>query len=319
MPLGILSGMLESGMQFASDKVARQENYEYWKKEQDKVFSQNQTAERNAVKNRADALRLAGLNPALAGNASPLSVGSAPMMNIASDMDIKANSKFPELALMSSQKDLIDEEARAKRIQNNRDDTEDKAAAQTLKSYARAMLDDIGPDGDPVATSYWTNVAERPDSSFNVGDVNAEMRFKDLLNKHVDSVSNLYAKQYANYMYKNYMKGKMPQLELKIKKNEARNLFKKVGEIEAHTALLDQQKLLTEAQRKQVKANINKLIREAQAIYHDDLIALWKDGDAEALGVKAGAYAGDKIVNFAGEIAKSYLQKDKSKKFPNSR
>lgn len=318
MPLGILSGMLQSGMQFASDKVARQENYDYWKKAQDRTFTQNQTAERNAVRNRAEALRLAGLNPALAGNASPLSVGSAPMPSTASTMDLKASSKLPELALLKSQKNLIDEEAREKRIENNRKDTEDKAAAQTLKSYARAMLDDIGPDGDPVAISYWTNVAERPDSSFNVGDVNAEMRFKDLLNKHIDSVANLYAKQYANYMYKQYLKGKMPQLELKLKKNEVRNLFKKVGEIEAHTALLDQQKLLTQAQRKEIKAAINKLIREAQAIYHDDLVALWKDGDAEALAVKAGAYAGDKIVSFAGEIAKSYLQKDKSKKFPHS-
>lgn len=317
MPLGILSGMLQSGMQYASDKVARQENYDYWKKAQDRTFTQNQTAERNSVRNRAEALRLAGLNPALAGNASPLSVGSAPMPSTASQMDLKASSNLPELALLESQRNLIDEQAREKRIENDRREHEDKSAGQSVKSYARVCLDELGEDGDPVDIAYWTNVLERPDSSFNVGDINAEMRFKDLVNKKVDSIANLYAKRYANYMYSTYMKGQMPTLELKLKKNEVRNLFKKVGEIEAHVALLDQQRLLTKAQRKEVKARIDKLMQETKSIYHDDLVALWENKDVEALGIKAGEKAGEAILDVLGEVAKSRLGK-KNIKFPSS-
>ena len=316
MPFGILSGAIKSGLDYGFSKLARQENYDIWKRSNDRMFAQQQKAEQLSVRNRAEGLKMAGLNPSLAGQSSPMAIGAAPMPSTQAHADFKMDSKMPELALMQAQKENLEEEARSKRIDNDNKEHENAGAGEALKSYAGYVLEDSKLS--PEQKSYWELILNKPDSAFNVGDINAEMRFRDLVNKNVDTTANAYAKSYSNYMYTAYMQGKMADLDLKLKANQAAELFSKIGEIQANTALLEAKKDLTEKEKEEITARTNKAILEAQKIYHDDLVALFRDEEWQALGVKAAEKAIDDLPGIIDMFQRSKKRAKKSDKFPES-
>ena len=316
MPFGILSGLLDAGMDYGLSKIARQENYDYWKRSNDRMFAQQQKAEQLSVRNRAEGLKMAGLNPSLAGQSSPMPIGSAPMPSTQSHADIKMDSKMTELALLQAQKENVEEEARSKRLDNDNKEHENAGAGEAIKSYAGFVLQDS--DLSPEQKAYWQLVLDKPSSAFNVGDINAEMRFKDLITKNVDTTANAFAKSYSNYMYDAYSKGKMADLDLKLKANQAEELFAKIGEIQANTALLEAKTDLTAKEKDEIAARTNKLILEAQKIYHDDLVALFRDEQWQALGVKAAEKAIDDLPQIIDMFQRSKKRSEKSPKFPES-
>lgn len=316
MPFGILSGILNTGMEYAMSDIARQENYDYWKRSNDRMFAQQQKAEQLSVRNRAEGLKMAGLNPSLAGQSSPMAIGSAPMPSTQAHSNVKLDSKMTELALLQAQKENIEEEARSKRLDNDNKEHENAGAGEAIKSYAGFVLQD--PDLSPEQKAYWQLVLDKPNSAFNVGDINAEMRFKDLITKNVDTTANAFAKSYSNYMYDAYMKGKMADLDLKLKANQAEELFAKIGEIQANTALLEAKTDLTAKEKDEIAARTNKLILEAQKIYHDDLVALFRDEQWQALGVKAAEKAIDDLPQIIDMFQRSKKRSKKSAKFPES-
>lgn len=316
MPFGILSGILDSGMDYGMSKIARQENYDVWKKSNDRMFAQQQRAEQLSVRNRAEGLKMAGLNPSLAGQSSPMAIGSAPMPSTQSHSGIKMDSKMTELALLQAQKENVEEQTRGARIDNDNKEHENAGAGEALKSYAGYVLQD--PNLSPEQKAYWELILDKPNSAFNVGDINAEMRFKDLITKNVDTTANAYAKSYSNYMYTAYMNGKMADLDINLKVNQVQELFAKIGEIQANTALLEAKKDLTEKEKEEIAARTNKLILEAQKIYHDDLVALFRDEQWQALGVKAAEKAIDDLPQIIDMFQRSKKGSSKSPKFPES-
>lgn len=318
MPLGILSGLMKTGMESGLAKEARRENNQYWNENQDKLFMQQQKAEQLTVRNRAEALRMAGLNPSLAGQASAMAVGSAPQQNIQAHAEFGFDSKFGELALMAAQKDLLEQQAREKKIDNDRKEHEDSSSGQSMKSYANYVLNDPNIELNDEQKAYWTLISERPEASFNVGDINAEMKFRDLISKNVDTTANAYAKAYSNYMYQAYLKGDMAGLDLKLKKNEVRQLWNRIGEIQANMALLKEKKDLTQKEKDEITARTNKAILEAQKIYHDDLVALFRDEQWQALGVKAAEKAIDDLPQIIDMFKRAKRKQTSSSKFPNS-
>lgn len=316
MPLGILSGLMKTGMEASLADEARRDNNRYWNENQDKLFMQQQKAEQLTVRNRAEALKMAGLNPSLAGQASAMSIGSAPQQNIQAHADIGFDSKFGELALLAAQKDNLEEEARSKRIDNDNKEHENFGAGEAIKSYAGFVLED--DKLSPEQRAYWEMILDKPTTAFNVGDVNAQMRYKDLVTKHIDTYANAYAKTYSNYMYQAYLNGKMADLDINLKKNQVEELFKKIGEIQANTALLESRTDLTAAEKERIKADTNKAILEAQKIYHDDLVALFRDEQWQALGVKAAEKAIDDLPQIVNMFQRSKKRSKRSVKFPNS-
>lgn len=316
MPFGILSGLLETGMDYGLSQLARQDNYGYWKKMNDRMFAQQQRAELLSPRNRAEGLKMAGLNPSLAAHSSPMAIGAAPMPSTQSHASVKMDSKLPELALLQAQKENVEEETRRVRIDNDNKEHENSGAGEALKSYAGYVLENSNLN--PEQKAYWELILDKPNSAFNVGDINAEMRFKDLVNKHVDTTANAYAKSYSNYMYTAYTNGKMADLDLKLKANQAEELFSKIGEIQANTALLEAKTDLTEKEKEEITARTNKAILEAQKIYHDDLVALFRDEQWQALGVKAAEKAIDDLPGIIEMFQRSKKRSKKSDKFPES-
>lgn len=316
MPFGILSGLLQTGMDYGMSKLARQDNYDIWKRSNDRMFAQQQKAEQLSVRNRAEGLKMAGLNPSLAGQSSPMAIGAAPMPSTQSHAAVKMDSKMPELALLQAQKENVEEQTRSVRIDNDNKEHENAGAGEALKSYAGYVLHDSNLS--PEQKAYWELILDKPNSAFNVGDINAEMRFKDLISKNVDTTANAYAKSYSNYMYTAYMQGKMADLDLKLKANQAQELFAKIGEIQANTALLEAKTDLTEKEKEEITARTNKAILEAQKIYHDDLVALFRDEEWQALGVKAAEKAIDDLPGIIDMFQRSKKRSKKSDKFPES-
>lgn len=285
MPLGILSGVMNGAMNFAQAENDRVQNERVYLKNQRLAFQQQQQAERNAVVNRRESLERAGLNPALAGEAQPLStpVAHSPSTQ-AHPANIGASNKFTEIALLDAQKSLLQEQAREKRIDNNRKANEDSGAYQAMRSYAEAKLLDI-PDTEENrgVRSYWRYVLNRDPESFNAGDINAEMRFKDLVTRDVDTTANAIKKSYENGLWKAYEAGKMPQLDINMKKAEIQKLFSVIGNLEANTLLLSSETALNRDKAKEIQANTEKLLKEAASIYHGDVSALWENKDYDAL------------------------------------
>lgn len=316
MPFGIMSGLLETGMDYGMSKLARQDNYDIWKRSNDRMFAQQQKAEQLSVRNRAEGLKMAGLNPSLAGQSSPMAIGAAPMPSTQAKASVKMDSKMSELALLQAQKDNVEEQTRSARIENDRKEHENAGAGEALKSYAGYVLEDSNLS--PEQKAYWELILDKPNSAFNVGDINAEMRFKDLVNKNVDTAANAYAKTYSNYMYQSYINGKMADLDIKLKEGQAKELFAKIGEIQANTALLTSKNDLTEKEKEEITARTNKAILEAQKIYHDDLVALFRDEEWQALGVKAAEKAIDDIPGIIEMFQRSKKRQKKSDKFPES-
>lgn len=316
MPFGILSGILNTGMDYAASKLARQENYDIWKKSNDRMFAQQQKAEQLSVRNRAEGLKMAGLNPSLAGQSSPMAIGSAPMPSTQSHADINMDTKMTELALLQAQKENIEEEARSKRLDNDNKEHENAGAGEAIKSMAGYVLEN--EELSPEQEAYWQLILDKPNTAFNVGDINAQMRFKDLITKHIDTTANAFAKSYSNYMYDAYLKGKMADLDIKLKANQAKELFAKIGEIQANTALLEAKTDLTAKEKDEIIARTNKLVLEAQKIYHDDLVALFRDEQWQALGVKAAEKAIDDLPQIIDMFQRSKKRTKPSDKFPTS-
>ena len=94
MPFGILSGLLQTGMDYGMSKIARQDNYDYWKRSNDRMFAQQQKAEQLSVRNRAEGLKMAGLNPSLAGQSSPMAIGAAPSRKSAKTFGPNASERI---------------------------------------------------------------------------------------------------------------------------------------------------------------------------------------------------------------------------------
>ena len=316
MPFGILSGLLQTGMDYGMSKIARQENYDIWKKSNDRMFAQQQRAEQLSVRNRAEGLKMAGLNPSLAGQSSPMPIGSAPMPSTQSHAGVNMDAKMTELALLQAQKDNIEEETRSKRIDNDNKEHENAGAGEAIKSIAGWILED--ENLSPEQQAYWQLVLDKPNTAFNVGDINAQVRYKDLVNKHIDTTANAYAKSYSNYMYQAYMNGRMADLDIKLKEGQAQELFAKIGEIQANVALLEAKTDLTEKEKEEIIARTNKAILEAQKIYHDDLVALFRDEQWQALGVKAAEKAIDDLPQIIEMFQRSKKRSSKSPKFPES-
>lgn len=316
MPLGILSGLMKTGMEADLAKQARRDNYEYWERGSDRMFAQQQKAEQLSVRNRAEGLKMAGLNPSLAGQSAPMAIGAAPMPATQAHADMKVDSKLTELALLQAQKDNIEEETRSKRLDNDNKEHENAGAGEAIKSFAGYVLEN--EKLSPEQEAYWQLVLDKPNTAFNVGDINAQMRYKDLVTKHIDTTANAYAKSYSNYMYQAYLDGKMADLDLKLKDNQAQELFAKIGEIQANTALLEAKTDLTDKEKEEITARTNKAILEAQKIYHDDLVALFRDEQWQALGVKAAEKAIDGLPQIVNMFQRSKKRSKPSDKFPTS-
>lgn len=263
--------------------------------------------------NQSTGFQKAGFSPlAMLGNSMSAPVSSSLSAPSPSNgpADTQSLSELAQAKLMLAQADKTETEA-------NRMHSEDSGSAQALKSYAEAKLRD-NPDMSDENRAYWESILERDDKSFNVGDINSEMKFKELVSKDVDTTANAIRRNYENYMYQAYERGEMPYLEISKNKAEVKKLIAELANIEANTLLTSVNTLMKPNEMKKIDSETAKNIVEANAIYHGDLVSLFKNGDYQALLVRAGEMALKGLIDYgvyrgAGKVLKSGLNANSAK------
>ena len=253
----------------------------------------------NRPVNQTEGFKKAGFSPLAALG----SVNSSPVTSSNVAMPVPRGSTSPSgsTLLEIEQAKNLASQTEKQNILNNRMKSEDSGAYQALMTYADSKLAD--KNLKPSVRSYWEGVKERPASSFNVGDINAEVNFKNLVTKDVDTTANAIKKNYENYLWTAYKKGDKALLDLNLQEAQLGKLFSEIANIEVNTLLQSLEVQLKPSEMQKLDSETARNLAEAEATYHGDIAALWKNGDFQALLAKGGA----EVLNTALQVAASRL------------
>lgn len=247
--------------------------------------------------NQAQGFQNAGFSP-LASIGS-IGVTPASSSNVAMPVPRGAASPSGSTLLEFEQAKNLAAQTEKQTILNNRMKNEDEGASQAIAEYANAKLKDSNLS--PSARAYWESVKERPASSFNVGDITAEMNFKNLITKDVDTSANAIKKSYENYLWTAYKNGDKALLDLNLQEAQLGKFFSEIANIETNTLLQAMEIQLKTHEAQKLDSEVARNLAEAEATYHGDIAALWKNGDFQALLAKGGA----EVLNTALQVAAS--------------
>lgn len=249
--------------------------------------------------NQTEGFKKAGFSPLAAlGSVSATPVSSS---NVAMPTPRGSTSPSGSTLLEIQQARNLAAQTEKQEILNNRMKNEDSGASQALNEYATAKLKDSNLSAS--ARAYWEAVKERPASSFNVGDITAEMNFKNLVTKDVDTTANAIKKNYENYLWTAYKNGDKALLDLNLQEAQLGKLFSEIANIETNTLLQAMEIQLKPHEAQKLDSEVARNLAEAEATYHGDIAALWKNGDFQALLAKGGA----EVLNTALQVAASRL------------
>lgn len=263
------------------------------------TLAMQEQSDLNRPVNQTEGFKKAGFSPLAALG----SVNSSPVTssNVAMPAPKGSTSPSGSTILELEQAKNLAAQTEKQNILNDRMKNEDEGANQALKEYATAKLKDS--DLSASARAYWESVKERPAGSFNVGDINAEMNFKNLVTKDVDTTANAIKKDYENYLWKAYKSGDKAFLDLDLQEAQLGKLFSEIANIETNTLLQSMEVQLKPHEMQKLDSEVARNLAEAEATYHGDIAALWKNGDFQALLAKGGA----EVLNTALQVAASRL------------
>lgn len=327
-PLASVGGLVANA--FVQDKLNDRQNARQ-QSNMGLAYQQAQAAQRNAAANEVVGMRAAGLNPATIGDghfqaslgsASAASASPSPSMQLAQDIQAVSNSR------------LMDAEARKANAEANRMEHEDNSSNQTLKSFAEHMLSQDNLSDD--AKAYWASVVRGAEAGdYNLGDVQSQKNFENLVSTHADSSANVYVKAYEQALHKAFIDNDIMRTNVRLKEGELKQLILNLSKLSWETIKLQTSSGLDNAKSTEAVANMHKLIAEANSIYHGDIAALFANGDYQAIMAQATKYAtqrafdtGMEILEMkaapsgylgkrGGDLAKSFLDKvDKSANSP---
>lgn len=248
--------------------------------------------------NQVQGFQNAGLSPL----ASIGSIGATPASSSSVAMPVPRGAVSPSGSslLEFEQAKNLAAQTEKQNILNNRMKNEDSGAAEAVKSYAEAKLRD-NPNLEPEKRSYYESLLERDNSGFNVGDINSEINFKNLVTKDVDTAANAIKKNYENYLWTSYKNGDKALLDLGLQEAQLGKFFSEIANIETNTLLQSMEIQLKPHEAQKLDSEVARNLAEAQSTYHGDIAALWKNGDFQALLAKGGA----EVLNTALQVAAS--------------
>ncbi len=247
--------------------------------------------------NQAQGFQNAGFSPL----ASIGSIGATPVTSSSVAMPTPRGAASPSgsTLLEIEQAKNLAAQTEKQIILNNRLKSEDEGASQAIIEYADSKLKN--PNLSASARAYWESIKQRPSSSFNVGDITAEMNFKNLVTKDVDTVANAIKKDYENYLWTSYKNGNKALLDLGLQEAQLGKFFSEIANIETNTLLQSMEVQLKTHEAQKLDSEVARNLAEAQSTYHGDIAALWKNGDFQALLAKGGA----EVLNTALQVAAS--------------
>lgn len=262
----------------------------------------------NRIVKYPDALRDAGLSPALA--AAGQSQGSAnvtaspsPMPQVTPtpgfiDFENQMEMNKSQTALNEAAAKKANEEARKTRIQNDREEHVDKDIDTALSTMLSEMRDNTD---NPFMRGFLDTYLDSTDDRLNLGDYEAfnkmwfdfSQRERD---RELDFIQKEFDKHVLQMQYENGAAAALAEMP-KAKRFE---VYAAVNQMNANVARLNAETSLTEDQRDKLRAETSKLGQEVMSIFHSDPAAMYKAGDISALLVGLGYDAVKAVAAGAG-------------------
>ena len=263
------------------------------------TLSMQQQSDLSRPTNQVSGFQKAGFSPLAAiGSVSSTPVTSS---NVAMPVPRGASAPSGSTLLEIEQARNLSAQTEKQTILNNRMKNEDEGSYQAIMNLADSKL--ANPNLKPSYRAYWEGVKQRPASSFNVGDIDAENNFKNLVTKDVDATANAIKKNYENYLWTAYKKGDKALLDLDLQEAQLSKLFSEIANIETNTLLQSMEVQLKPHEAQKLDSEVARNLAEAESTYHGDIAALWKNGDFQALLAKGGT----EVLNTALQVAASRL------------
>lgn len=257
--------------------------------------------EQQSIRNYTSNLRAAGLNPALATGAQPVTVGSpaspavagsgkfdyssvAPafLEGLGKKAEIENTESATEVNEANAQK--LEEETREKKIQNDREESRDRIISEQVDNYLNEMKDRTD---DP----FIRGLIESVQRGEGIRDVGALHGFCDLFfdfsQRERDRELDYIAKEMDKEVLRRQFEEDTLTALAKRPYDERIALYKRVALMNMQIYSLAADASLTENKRELIQKQVEHLEQEVQSMYHRDPAAMYQAGDTSALVVGA--------------------------------
>lgn len=273
-----------------------------------------QDARRSSAEDMVYGLKRAGLSPALANGTafgSVASGGGGSLPAPASSAYAGAKSNFGKLALetlkyQNSERSLMDAQTRdlnataeGKEIENSNRVATNEAYDKLLRNELQYVVDTAQPNESQyqLAKAILDNF-----DKFNVGTATAISGTLSLSRQTIeDFVAKGTSMLQRKIQEKQFFDGKYVDVMASLPVAEREKLDKEVAELcsriallavqrtnlDVGTALTEEQINLVKKQISEIGENIGKIRAEARKTHHDDLVAMWEDGQGEGMVIQA--------------------------------
>lgn len=311
---GAAMSLANAGVQYFNQKKL---NRQAQKDTQDNMRLQaalNLQQQYKSIANSTSAYKAAGLNPALAAGApAAAGVSSAPghagEAGMPQTPDVAAFLQAgAQLDMLAAQKENLKEntelqkqEAREKRIKNDRETSKDSLVSSSFMSNVQAMAE---ATDNPFIRGFCEDFLDRiGKSDFNLGAYEAfNETFFNMSQRERDRELDYKAKEMDKKVLSMQYENGAAQALADLPKVQRLQIYRNVSLMGAQIAQLNAETSLTEDKRAAIRASIDKLGQETMSILHHDPAAMWQSGDISSLLVSLG-YDGVKAASLGAGMA----------------
>lgn len=341
------SSIGQLGLNVVGDQISQKTQAKYYKENQDYLLGSQMKAARQTYQNAVASLGEAGLNPAIAANASGMTVGAAPHPTPSGH---SVDAPNPEFALMGSKSSLMkkqeeqidsgielnksgitknladaskaEEETRGIELQNDAFKSKQDTLGVMSLEYLHNLADIAEEMGDKprakMLGSYFAFLQHNKQAYFDSGALDAI----DLLNASLVKESDKYLKVADNILMGHVSDlrredQKVIQAMVKLPQVQRQELYSRINETNKRIALLAEQTKgmiaqteHTEADTKLIEENAKKTRAEIVKIGRESAAILHNDPNQmydEGEYFALGTYILGRGVDIAAQFGSSYL------------
>lgn len=299
-------------------------DYATWKKQQSVLNQMAINNQLNSASYDVEALKRAGLSPAMLAKSSfaPVAMtapqkqssgvsigmpdfGSMLMASVAMDKELseidknKAEANLfnsqsglaeSQSGLAKSQAGLSSSQKKSTDILNSRMEQEDLTARTLVVSFCSRQLEN-NPQvkNDPELSAVYEAMLESANKdSFNLGTIRGNLSYLEMISKGNQTVLDQVKGVYEIELTRALEAADIPEAQAKIIKMELSKKYAEVMKMAADTALAYSNVELNPALAKKYVAEAAKAYSDANLAYAHDAVSQWKSGDWVAFGVNIG-------------------------------
>lgn len=311
---GEAMGLANAGIQYYSQKKLNRQAQHMTQENMRLQKMLNLEQQYQSIANSTSAYKAAGLNPALAtgapaaagvsmapGNAGSAAMPQAPDVAALLGAGVQLDMLATQKENLKANTELQNEEAREKKIENDREQSKDSLVSSSFMSNVRAIAESTE---NPFIRGFCEDFLERVgESDFNLGAYEAfNETFFAMSQRERDRELDYKAKEMDKKVLSLQYDNGAAQALADMPKAQRLQIYRNVALMGAQIAQLNAETSLTDDKRAAIRASIDKLGQETMSILHHDPAAMWQSGDISSLLVSLG-YEGVKAASFGAGMA----------------